>query len=113
MFAVETGVHGAERVGRGIAGEVLIWRSGNAAPLPLFPSFADAHAFAAVGVVACVKFGTHQPRRLRKECQQQRTREKLRTSETFAREIWTHKVEPSVLPCRRLFRRMICRECLR
>jgi hypothetical protein len=27
----------------------------------------------------------------------------LRAAETFAGEIWTHKVEPSVLPWRRLF----------
>jgi hypothetical protein len=37
---------------------------------------------------------------LREEGEQQQSGEELRTSEAFASEIWTHKVEPSVLPWR-------------
>src|ERR1700687_4025517 len=52
----------------------------------------------------------HQPQGLREETKQQHPREKLWTSEAFTREIWLHKVEPSVLPWRRQFAATFCNE---
>jgi membrane protease YdiL (CAAX protease family) len=44
-----------------------------------------------------------QPQRLRDKREQQQSGKKLRAAETFTRNKWTHKVEPSVLPWRRPF----------
>ncbi len=46
----------------------------------------------------------HEPQCLRHKHQQQQSGEELWTTEPITSEIWTHRVEPSVLPCRRLLR---------
>jgi hypothetical protein len=50
--------------------------------------------------VSGAKLGANQPQGLAEEGEQQESGEKLGTSEAVASEIWTHKVEPSVLPWR-------------
>lgn len=76
----------------------------DALSLPLFPSFADPHGLATLHSFRAAEFAMNQPQALREKSQQKQSRQKLRAAETFSREIWTHKVEPSVLPCRRRLR---------
>ncbi len=78
--------------------------------MPLPPSLAYADGFRWIEFGTGEEFGVNQPCGLRQEGQEQQSGEKLRTSETFACEIWTHKAEPSVLPCRRLFAEKDCNE---
>src|ERR1700676_5522632 len=102
MLGVEADFVRAERVLRGHRW-IQERRSGNSSSMPLLPSLADANRFCGVRLTSGAHFGVYQPRGLREKAEQQQSREKLRTSEAFAREIWPHKVEPSVLPCRRQF----------
>src|ERR1700676_3766895 len=82
-------------------------RCGNASSMPLFPSLADANRFCPVRLASSPHLRVHQPQSLREKAEQQQSREKLRTSVAFTREIWPHKVEPSVLPWRRQFARKV------
>src|SRR5579859_201380 len=75
---------------------------GNAVTVPLFPSFSDPNGLAALGSLRGAEFGMHEPCRLREKYKQKQAGKKLGTSKTFTSEIRGHKVEPSVLPCRRL-----------
>ena len=103
MLGVEAGVVAAEGVRGGIAFRVKKGCGGQALSVPLLPAFANADGFGAVGILPGAQFGVHQPEGLPKEAQQQQSGEKLGAAEALAGEIWTHKVEPSVLPCRRRF----------
>ena len=85
--------HGVERGG-----------SGNAATVPLLPSFSDAHGLRTVWFASGAKLAVDEPAGLAEEGQQEKSGEELRTSEAFASEIWAHKAEPSVLPWRGLVR---------
>jgi hypothetical protein len=76
--------------------------------MPLLPSFADASRFETVRLLRSAKLDTHQPNRLCQEYAEQKTSKELRTSKALAREISTHKGEPSVLPCRSLLRGNFC-----
>src|SRR5207302_6912829 len=100
-------VIGAERV-LSTASRAHHRRSRSAASVPLFPSLADADRFPSVRLMSAPQLGMHQPQRLHQKQKQQQASQKLWTSEAFAREIWTHKVEPSVLPCRRPFAAKFC-----
>ena len=72
--------------------------------VPLLPALADADGFRTSGIRwPCGSSACTSHKACAKKEKQQQSREKLWTAEAFAREIWTHKVEPSVLPCRRLF----------
>ncbi len=79
---------------------------GNAAPVPLFPAFADANGLAAFCSLRGSEFRMHQPHRLCQEYQEKQAGKKLGTPKAFTSEIREHKVEPSVLPWRRLIAKL-------
>ena len=109
MLGVESGVAGAERVLQTRAFEIQEGRSGKALAVQLFPAFAGTDRFRRVGCVGGAQFGMHQPCGLRKERHEKQSSQELRTAEALAGEIWTHRVEPSVLPWRRLFAEKLLR----
>ena len=71
--------------------------------VPLLPTFADAESLRAVRFASLAHFRMDQPHSLCEKAQQQQSGERLGTPKTFTREIRPHRVEPSVLPCRRQF----------
>jgi len=85
---------------RTAAHRIRKWRTGNPVPMPLLPALADASRFESVRFLHSAKLRPHQPNRLCQEQAKQKAGKELRTSEALAREISTHKGEPSVLPCR-------------
>src|SRR5690242_15855188 len=103
MLSIESALIGFKGILH-LAGVTFHCGSGSdAAVMQLFPALADAYGFPAIRSLGAAQFRMNQPDRLAEKSQQQQPGKKLRTSEAFAREIWTHKVEPSVLPCRRQF----------
>ena len=88
---------------------ILQRRSRNPVPVPLLPPFANEERLRFLRFVSCTKLAIHQPNALAQKHKQERSRQKLRTAESFAREIWTHNAEPSVLPCRRRFAEKVLR----
>src|SRR5215472_1717152 len=85
-------------------------RTGNAVAVPLFPAFPDADGLPEVDSRSCPDLGTHEPEGLCEKGEKQQSGKKLRPAKTFTREIGTHKVEPSVLPCRWQLRKTFCDE---
>ena len=85
------------------------WRCRDSLPCHCFQPSPMRSASLPSGSRRRAQFGMHQPQGLCQKAQQQQSSQKLRTSEAFAREIWRHKVEPSVLPCRRQFAGKITR----
>src|ERR1700722_2944074 len=106
MLGIKSAVAGAKWI-LGHSSWIEERRCGNASSVPLFPSLADANRFWPVGLPSRAHLGVHQPQSLREKAEQQHPCEKLRTSVPFAREIWPHRVEPSVLPWRRQFVRKV------
>src|ERR1039458_5868732 len=102
MLGIEAALVGAEWVALGHSRVEQRSRS-DPVSVPLLPPLANADRFLTIGIVSGSQLGARQPNGLRQKAKQQKSREKLGLSEAFAREIWTHKVEPSVLPCRRRF----------
>src|SRR5580704_11496801 len=86
-------------------------RSAGCSPtVRLLLALTDSESFLAVNPRLRAQHSINKPQRLPQKRKQQQSGKKLRTSKAFAREIWAHKVEPSVLPCRRLLRGKFCNE---
>ncbi len=98
MFRIETAGIAGERIGSGMISRFDHGSSSDAATMPLLPSFANADGFSDVRPRRASEFGVNQPNGLRRKPQQQEPGKKLWLAEAFTREIWAHKVEPSVLP---------------
>ena len=79
---------------------------GKAVAVPLFPAFPNANGLAAFCSLRGAEFRMHEPHRLCQEYEQKHAGKELRASKAFTSEIREHKVEPSVLPCRRLFAKL-------
>jgi len=110
MFGVESMITALERIWNGIARRFCQRSAGRAFPVQLLPPFADAESLPAFQPVCHAQLPMNQPECLCKKSEQQQPGKKLRAAEAFAREIWAHRVEPSVLPCRRLLRGKFCDE---
>src|SRR5579863_2600943 len=110
MFRIEAAIVVLERILRRILSEFRHRSTGGSSTVQLLPPLANPESFLAIESRRRAQFNMNQPECLPHKRKQQQASKKLRTSETFAREIWAHKVEPSVLPCRRQLRGKFCNE---
>ncbi len=90
MLGVEAAVFPEVHVAHGVADGVHHGSGGDAASVPLLPSFRDANRLGTVRLASGAKLGANQPQGLAEEGEQQESGEKLRTSEAVASEIWAH-----------------------
>ncbi len=68
MFGIKAAVVGAKRI-LSDTSRIEPWRSGNASPVPLLPSLADADCFRAVRFASIAHLRAYQPHGLRKKAE--------------------------------------------
>ena len=110
MLRIESMIDILERILIRVFRNLAHWSPRCSSTMQLLPALTDSESFLAIESRRRAQFNMNQPECLPHKRKQQQTSKKLRTSETFAREIWAHKVEPSVLPCRRQLRGKFCNE---